>query len=163
MAVTNVVSWRSERINYKKNEVFLDVVESVNILVNSNGQIIRSDVMIQIFWICTVCGEPLSQTAQSFMPELMYGVNQSLEKVLHSFEFSQTMPQKKSKKKNISTQHEVTQPQSNQPQPIPSPTHSTSTYSISYSTSIHSTSTHLTPTLIDLVFGLYYHFNLVDK
>ncbi|KAH1122037.1 hypothetical protein J1N35_005197 [Gossypium stocksii] len=45
MAVTNAVSWRSEGINYKKNEVFLDVVESVNILVNSNGQIIRSDVV----------------------------------------------------------------------------------------------------------------------
>lgn len=27
------------------NQVFLDVVESVNILVNSNGQIIRSDVV----------------------------------------------------------------------------------------------------------------------
>ncbi|KAI5388417.1 protein DETOXIFICATION 46, chloroplastic isoform X1 [Lathyrus oleraceus] len=37
-------------------------------------------VMVQIFWICTVCGEPLSQTAQSFMPELIYGVNRSLEK-----------------------------------------------------------------------------------
>ncbi|KAL2903343.1 AP-1 complex subunit mu-2 [Bienertia sinuspersici] len=45
MAVTNAVSWRSEGIAYKKNEVFLDVVESVNILVNSNGQIIRSDVV----------------------------------------------------------------------------------------------------------------------
>uniref|UniRef100_A0A0E0A292 MHD domain-containing protein n=1 Tax=Oryza glumipatula TaxID=40148 RepID=A0A0E0A292_9ORYZ len=40
MAVTNAVSWRSEGIRYKKNEVFLDVVESVNILVNSNGQIV---------------------------------------------------------------------------------------------------------------------------
>lgn len=27
------------------NQVFLDVVESVNILVNSNGQIVRSDVV----------------------------------------------------------------------------------------------------------------------
>ncbi|PNY07990.1 ap-1 complex subunit mu-1-like protein [Trifolium pratense] len=45
MAVTNAVSWRSEGISYKKNEVFLDVVESVNILVNSNGQLIRSDVV----------------------------------------------------------------------------------------------------------------------
>ncbi|CAN1295545.1 AP-1 complex subunit mu-2 [Linum perenne] len=45
MAVTNAVSWRSEGISYKKNEVFLDVVESVNILVNSNGQVIRSDVV----------------------------------------------------------------------------------------------------------------------
>ena len=38
MAVTNAVSWRTEGISYKKNEVFLDVVESVNLLVNSNGE-----------------------------------------------------------------------------------------------------------------------------
>lgn len=35
MAVTNAVSWRSEGIKYKKNEVFLDVIESVNLLVSS--------------------------------------------------------------------------------------------------------------------------------
>lgn len=34
MAVTNAVSWRSEGIRYRKNEVFLDVIESVNLLVN---------------------------------------------------------------------------------------------------------------------------------
>lgn len=34
MAVTNAVSWRSEGIKYKKNEVFLDVIESVNLLVS---------------------------------------------------------------------------------------------------------------------------------
>ena len=33
MAVTNAVSWRSEGLKYRKNEVFLDVVESVNLLV----------------------------------------------------------------------------------------------------------------------------------
>ncbi|XP_061340565.1 protein DETOXIFICATION 46, chloroplastic-like [Gastrolobium bilobum] len=37
-------------------------------------------VMIQIYGVCIICGEPLSQTAQSFMPELMYGVNRSLTK-----------------------------------------------------------------------------------
>lgn len=31
--VTNAVSWRSEGIKYRKNEVFLDVIESVNLLV----------------------------------------------------------------------------------------------------------------------------------
>ncbi len=41
MAVTNAVSWRNENIHYKKNEVFLDVVESVNLLVNSNGGVVR--------------------------------------------------------------------------------------------------------------------------
>jgi hypothetical protein len=33
MAVTNAVSWRTEGIRYRKNEVFLDVIESVNLLV----------------------------------------------------------------------------------------------------------------------------------
>ncbi|KAJ4962972.1 hypothetical protein NE237_022911 [Protea cynaroides] len=37
-------------------------------------------VMIQVYCMCTVWGEPLSQTAQSFMPELIYGVNRSLAK-----------------------------------------------------------------------------------
>lgn len=37
-------------------------------------------VMIQIYGMFNVCGEPLSQTAQSFMPELIYGVNRNLAK-----------------------------------------------------------------------------------
>jgi AP-1 complex subunit mu len=32
-ALTNAVSWRSEGIKHRKNEVFLDVMESVNLLV----------------------------------------------------------------------------------------------------------------------------------
>jgi AP-1 complex subunit mu len=36
MAVTNAVSWRTEGIRYRKNEVFLDVIESVNMLVRCN-------------------------------------------------------------------------------------------------------------------------------
>ena len=38
-------------------------------------------VMINILCMCTVWGEPLSQTAQSFMPELIYGANCNLIKV----------------------------------------------------------------------------------
>jgi hypothetical protein len=34
-AITGVVSWRAEGIKYRKNEVFLDVVESINLLVCS--------------------------------------------------------------------------------------------------------------------------------
>ena len=36
MAVTNAVSWRSEGIKHRKNEVFLDVIESVNLLVSGH-------------------------------------------------------------------------------------------------------------------------------
>ncbi|KAL0703824.1 hypothetical protein Bca4012_070249 [Brassica carinata] len=65
MAVTNAVSWRSEGLQFKKNEVFLDVVESVNILVNSNGQIVRSDVV----------GALKMRTYLSGMPECKLGLN----------------------------------------------------------------------------------------
>ncbi|XP_010531468.1 PREDICTED: protein DETOXIFICATION 47, chloroplastic [Tarenaya hassleriana] len=37
-------------------------------------------VMAQMFRMCNVWGEPLSQTAQSFMPELLYGVKRNLSK-----------------------------------------------------------------------------------
>ena len=38
-------------------------------------------VMIGIYSTCTVSGEPLCQTAQSFMPGLIQGVNPNMEKV----------------------------------------------------------------------------------
>nr|AAD23682.2 expressed protein [Arabidopsis thaliana] len=37
-------------------------------------------VMLQIYTMSTVWGEPLSQTAQSFMPELLFGINRNLPK-----------------------------------------------------------------------------------
>uniref|UniRef100_M4C8Q5 Protein DETOXIFICATION n=1 Tax=Brassica campestris TaxID=3711 RepID=M4C8Q5_BRACM len=37
-------------------------------------------VMLQTYNICTILGEPLSQTAQSFMPELLFGINRNLPK-----------------------------------------------------------------------------------
>ncbi|VDO42628.1 unnamed protein product, partial [Onchocerca flexuosa] len=45
MAVTNAVSWRSEGLKYRKNEVFLDVIESVNLLANANGVVLQSEIV----------------------------------------------------------------------------------------------------------------------
>lgn len=65
MAVTNVVSWRSENIRHKKNEVFLDVVESVNMLANANGNVLRSEII----------GAIKMRVFLSGMPELRLGLN----------------------------------------------------------------------------------------
>ena len=65
MAVTNAVSWRSEGIRYRKNEVFLDVIESVNLLVNANGHVVRSEIVGTIKMKCYLSG----------MPELRLGLN----------------------------------------------------------------------------------------
>lgn len=37
LQVTGAVGWRREGIKYKKNEVFLDVVEQISMLMSSNG------------------------------------------------------------------------------------------------------------------------------
>eukprot|EP00842_Homolaphlyctis_polyrhiza_P006373 jgi/Hompol1/6737/HPOL_001544-RA len=58
MAVTNAVSWRSEGLKYRKNEVFLDVVESVNLLVNANGNVVRSEILGAIKMKCYLSGMP---------------------------------------------------------------------------------------------------------
>jgi len=65
MAVTNAVSWRSEGIKHRKNEVFLDVIESVNLLVSSNGNVLRSEIV----------GAIKMRVFLSGMPELRLGLN----------------------------------------------------------------------------------------
>jgi AP-1 complex subunit mu len=64
-AVTNVVSWRPEGIVHKKNEVFLDVVEKVNLLVASTGRVLSSEIVGSIRMRCQLSG----------MPELKLGLN----------------------------------------------------------------------------------------
>eukprot|EP00392_Amoebophrya_sp_AT5.2_P017892 g18314.t1 len=44
-AITNAVSWRPEGIVHKKNEIFLDVVERLNLLVSVNGSVLRSEIL----------------------------------------------------------------------------------------------------------------------
>ncbi|CAK7273976.1 AP-1 adaptor complex mu subunit Apm1 [Sporothrix epigloea] len=65
IAVTNAVSWRSEGIRYRKNEVFLDVIESLNLLVSANGNVLRSEILGSIKMKCYLSG----------MPELRLGLN----------------------------------------------------------------------------------------
>lgn len=67
-ALTNSVSWRSEGIKYKKNEIFLDVVESLNIIISSNGTVLRSEIL----------GCLKMKSYLSGMPELKLGLNDKL-------------------------------------------------------------------------------------
>jgi AP-1 complex subunit mu len=66
--VTNAVSWRSEGISYRKNECFLDVVESLNLLVSASGQVLHSEIVGQIKMRVYLSG----------MPELRLGLNDKI-------------------------------------------------------------------------------------
>ena len=43
-AITGARDWRREGIVHKKNEVFIDVLESVNLLLSGTGTVLRNDV-----------------------------------------------------------------------------------------------------------------------
>eukprot|EP00300_Choanocystis_sp_HF-7_P001923 c11524_g1_i2.p1 GENE.c11524_g1_i2~~c11524_g1_i2.p1 ORF type:complete len:471 (-),score=132.37 c11524_g1_i2:185-1537(-) len=68
VTVTNTVSWRREGIKHRKNEIFLDVVEKLNLLVNSNGTLLRSEIV----------GALKMRSFLSGMPELKLGLNDKL-------------------------------------------------------------------------------------
>jgi len=67
-ALTKKVSWRPEGIVYRKNEVFLDVVEKVHLLVNRSGNLLRSEIEGAVQLRCFLTG----------MPELRMGLNDRL-------------------------------------------------------------------------------------
>ncbi|CCE62582.1 hypothetical protein TPHA_0C04320 [Tetrapisispora phaffii CBS 4417] len=63
--LTNSVSWRPEGITYKKNEAFLDIIESINMLVTQQGQVLRSEIV----------GAVRVRSRLSGMPDLKLGIN----------------------------------------------------------------------------------------
>jgi len=65
---TGNCSWRPEGIKYRKNEVYIDVIESVNVLLSSKGTLLRSDVSGVIMVKCLLSG----------MPECKFGMNDKL-------------------------------------------------------------------------------------
>lgn len=67
-ALTTSVSWRPDNIVHKKNEIFLDVVEKLNLLVSGNGTVLRSEIL----------GALKMKSYLSGMPELKLGLNDKL-------------------------------------------------------------------------------------
>ncbi|QLQ80496.1 hypothetical protein HG537_0D04960 [Torulaspora globosa] len=64
-ALTNSVSWRAEGISYKKNEAFLDIIESINMVMTQKGQVLRSEII----------GQVKVRSRLSGMPDLKLGIN----------------------------------------------------------------------------------------
>lgn len=67
-AVTGAVNWRKQGIKYRKNEVFIDVIEQVNMLLSPKGTVLNSDVQ----------GKIMMKSFLSGMPECKFGLNDKL-------------------------------------------------------------------------------------
>lgn len=65
---TGNCSWRAENIVHKKNEVYIDIVENINVLMSQKGNILRADV----------AGAVQVKALLSGMPECKFGMNDKL-------------------------------------------------------------------------------------
>uniref|UniRef100_A0A0L8GM78 MHD domain-containing protein n=1 Tax=Octopus bimaculoides TaxID=37653 RepID=A0A0L8GM78_OCTBM len=66
--VTGQIGWRREGIKYRRNELFLDVLESVNLLMSPQGQVLSAHV----------AGKVVMKSYLSGMPECKFGINDKL-------------------------------------------------------------------------------------
>ncbi|KAM7445307.1 AP-2 complex subunit mu [Porites harrisoni] len=66
--VTGQIGWRREGIKYRRNELFLDVLESVNLLMSPQGQVLSAHVS----------GRVVMKSFLSGMPECKFGMNDKL-------------------------------------------------------------------------------------
>jgi len=67
-AITGARDWRREGIVYKANQCFIDVLESVNMLVSQTGTVLRHDV----------AGKIMMRTELTGMPECKINLNDKL-------------------------------------------------------------------------------------
>ncbi|XP_033104601.1 AP-2 complex subunit mu isoform X2 [Anneissia japonica] len=66
--VTGQIGWRREGIKYRRNELFLDVLENVNLLMSPQGQVLS----------CHVAGRVVMKSYLSGMPECKFGMNDKI-------------------------------------------------------------------------------------
>lgn len=66
--ITGAVDWRMPDLVFPKNEVYIDVLEEVNLLMSSEGEILRNDVS----------GKIIMRTYLTGMPECKFGINDKI-------------------------------------------------------------------------------------
>lgn len=67
-AITGKTDWRRPDIKYRKNEVYIDVLESVNLLLSANGTVLSQ----------SVSGQVMMKVYLSGWPECKFGLNDKI-------------------------------------------------------------------------------------
>jgi len=66
--ITGAIDWRREGIRYRSNEVYIDVQETVSLLMSASGDVLRTDIH----------GKVMMKALLSGMPECKFGLNDKL-------------------------------------------------------------------------------------
>lgn len=79
MQATGANSWRPDGIFYKKNNIYIDLIETVNLTFSNKGQVLKFDIAGAIECKCELSG----------MPECKFGMN---DKLLLQRDFANNAP-----------------------------------------------------------------------
>lgn len=66
--ITGAIDWRREGLRYRSNEVYIDLHETISILMSTNGTTLRAEVN----------GKVMMKTQLTGMPECKFGLNDKL-------------------------------------------------------------------------------------
>ena len=66
--ITGAIDWRREGIRYRKNEVYIDIHETVTLILSQTGTVLRAETH----------GKVMMRTNLSGMPECKFGLNDKL-------------------------------------------------------------------------------------
>ena len=66
--ITGAIDWRREGIRYRKNEVYIDIHETVTLIISQSNTVLRAEIL----------GKVMMRTALSGMPECKFGLNDKL-------------------------------------------------------------------------------------
>lgn len=66
--ITGAIDWRREGIRYRKNEVYIDLHETVSLLTSATGVVLRTEVL----------GKVMMKAFLTGMPECKFGLNDKL-------------------------------------------------------------------------------------
>jgi AP-2 complex subunit mu-1 len=66
--ITGAIDWRREGIRYRKNEVFIDIHETISLLTSMSGVVLRSEILGKVMMNAKLTG----------MPECKFGLNDKL-------------------------------------------------------------------------------------
>lgn len=59
--ISSNIPWRKEGIYYKKNNCYVDIIETFNFMLNSNGNIIKNEVIGKIMLTSNLSGMPAAE------------------------------------------------------------------------------------------------------
>lgn len=87
--VTGAVTWRPPNVFHINNEIYLDVIENINLLINKSGEIIKADVNGVVTLKSLLSGDPTCKFGMNDKLQIVQNQNQTKGISIQDIKFHQ--------------------------------------------------------------------------